>query len=41
LFFLLSLAWAIYQAIANRNPLPTWIWLDIVVESGLGKIVLA
>ena len=31
LLFLLSLIGAIYQAIVNRNPLPAWAWLGLVV----------
>jgi hypothetical protein len=31
LLFLISLIGAIYQAVANRNPLPAWAWLGLVV----------
>ena len=29
LFFLVALAWAIYQAIFNGNPLPIWAWVGV------------
>lgn len=29
--FLASLMWAIYQTVVYRNPLPTWVWLGVVV----------
>jgi len=31
LVFLAALAWAIYQAVVNRNPLPAWAWLGVLV----------
>ena len=44
LFFLAALVWAIYEAVANRNPLPTWAWLGMVVlfsaTIGLGVAVV-
>jgi hypothetical protein len=42
--FLIALAWAIYQAVVNGNPLPVWAWLGIValfaVAVGLGVMVI-
>ena len=44
LIFLASLIWAIYQAVINRNPLPTWAWLGmeilLVVAAGLVVMVV-
>lgn len=31
LISLLALIWAIYQAFVNGNPLPTWVWLGVVI----------
>ena len=31
LLFLISLIGAIYQAVVNRNPLPAWAWLGLVI----------
>jgi hypothetical protein len=31
LLFLISLIWAVYQAIFSRDPLPSWAWLGLVV----------
>jgi hypothetical protein len=31
LIFLIALAWAIYQAVVESNPLPVWVWLGLVV----------
>ena len=44
LIFLLTLIWSIYQAVINRNPLPAWTWLGMLVlfaaAVGLGVMVL-
>ena len=42
--FIVTLIWSIYQAIVNKNPLPTWAWLGMTVlftvAVGLGVMVL-
>lgn len=44
LFFLAALIWAIYQAVVNGNPLPTWTWsgvlLVLAVVTGLVVMVV-
>ncbi len=42
LIFLLSLVWAIYQALVTRNTLPAWVWLGIVVlfAAAAGLVVM-
>lgn len=30
-FFLVALAWALYEALVNGNPLPIWAWLGLLV----------
>jgi hypothetical protein len=43
-FFMVSLAWVIYEALVNGNPLPAWAWLGLLVlfavAAGLGVMVI-